>query len=210
MKFYNRKDELKELKVLYKQCQDSSKMTVLTGRRRVGKTALALEFTKNQKFLYFFISKKNEHLLCEELLDEIKKKFNYPIIGEINTFKNLFSLILEIAKKERFTLIIDEFQEFYHSNETIYSEIQNLWDLNKDSSKLNLIFIGSVYSLIHKIFQNSKEPLFGRADRFLTIKPFTINTTKEILKDFNVIESTIEKASEAIGGFLELEVVIGR
>ena len=185
MKFYNRIEEINELEILLNQCEDSSKMTVLTGRRRVGKTALALEFTKNHKFLYFFISKKDEHLLCEDFLEKIKDQFNFPIIGKITNFRDIFLLLLEIAKKEKFTLIIDEFQEFYFSNNSIYSEIQNLWDQNKNSSKLNLIFIGSVYSLIHKIFQHSKEPLFGRSDRFLTIKPFSIDTTKEILTDYS-------------------------
>jgi len=184
MRFYNRLDEIGELEILLKQCENSSKMTVITGRRRVGKTVLALEFSKNRKFLYFFVSKKNEHLLCEDFLTKIRDEFDYPIIGDITTFKDIFSVILEIAKKEKFTLIVDEFQEFYHSNSSIYSDIQNLWDQNKNSSKLNLIFIGSVYSLIHKIFQHSKEPLFGRADRFLTVKPFSINTTKEILTEF--------------------------
>jgi AAA+ ATPase superfamily predicted ATPase len=66
--------------------------------------------------------------------------------------------------------------------------MQQLWDLNKGKSKLNLILIGSVYSLMHKIFQNSKEPLFGRADRILFIKPFTIKSLNAILADYGDAE----------------------
>ena len=36
---------------------------------------------------------------------------------------------------------------------------------------------------MHKIFQNSKEPLFGRADRILYLKPFPPSVLKEILED---------------------------
>lgn len=185
MKFYNREKELNQLRVLYEQAGESGRMTVLTGRRRVGKTSLALELTKNHKFVYLFVAKKSEPLLCREYLEEIKKVFEIPVIGEIRTFKDIFALLLEISRKEHFTLIVDEFQEFYYRNPAVYSDVQHLWDLNKDRCKLNLIFIGSLYSLMHKIFENSREPLFERADRIFYIKPFKIKTIFEILNDFN-------------------------
>ncbi|MCK5058511.1 MAG: ATP-binding protein [Candidatus Aminicenantes bacterium] len=185
MKFYDRKKELEILKALYEQSKENGRMTVLTGRRRVGKTLLALEFTKSHKYIYLFVAKKSEPLLCREYIEEIKKVYDIPVIGEIHTFKGVFSLLLEIAQKEHFTLIIDEFQEFYNINPAVYSEIQHLWDLNKNRCKLNLIFIGSIYSLVHKIFENSKEPLYQRADRVFHIRPFKIKTISHILRDYD-------------------------
>ena len=32
---------------------------------------------------------------------------------------------------------IDEFQEFAYINSSIFSDIQNIWDSNKDDSKMN-------------------------------------------------------------------------
>jgi AAA+ ATPase superfamily predicted ATPase len=187
MKFYDRKQELAELDKLLGQAKSSARMTVLTGRRRVGKTALSLEFIKKEKHLYFFVAKKQESLLCAEYLQEIKNLFpDMPIIGEIRSFKDIFHLLLQIAKKERFTVIIDEFQGFYNINEAVYSDLQKLWDLNKKNCHLNVIFIGSLYSLMHKIFQNSKEPLFNRADRILSIGPFSIKTVNTILHDYGI------------------------
>ncbi len=183
MKFYNRENELNILKDLYGQCDETAKMSVLTGRRRIGKTLLSLEFCREHKFIYLFVSKKSEQLLCSEYLEEIKKMFESPIIGQISFFKDIFSLLMQVAREEKFTLILDEFQEFYKINPSIYSDIQQLWDLNKNKCKMNLILIGSVYSLMHKIFQNSKEPLFGRADRIIFLKPFSINTIRKILHD---------------------------
>jgi AAA+ ATPase superfamily predicted ATPase len=184
VKFYNRESELSELGVLYKQANEAARMTVITGRRRVGKTMLALEFAKDHRSLYLFVSKKSEALLCEEYLEEIKNTFEIPVYGEIRHFKDLFALLLDLARKERFTLIIDEFQEFYAVNPAIFSEIQRLWDLNKSECKMNLICIGSVYSLMHRIFEESKEPLFGRADRILLLKPFSIVNIRKVLGDF--------------------------
>jgi hypothetical protein len=58
--------------------------------------------------------------------------FAFPVVGEIRNFKDIFALLLEISRKEHFTLIVDEFQEFYYLNPSVYSDVQHLWDLNKD------------------------------------------------------------------------------
>lgn len=184
MKFYNRVNELAELGKLYEQANKASRMTVITGRRRVGKTMLALEFARGHRSLYLFVSKKSEPLLCAEYLEEIKKTFEIPVYGEVKHFRDIFALLLDLAKKERFTLIIDEFQEFYAINPAVYSEIQHLWDVNKSACRMNLICIGSVYSLMHRIFEEAKEPLFGRADRILVLKPFSIRNIQTVLRDY--------------------------
>jgi uncharacterized protein len=184
MKFYNRESELTELGKLYEQANKAARMTVITGRRRVGKTMLALEFAKGHRSLYLFVSKKSEALLCAEYLDEIKKTFEVPVYGEVRHFRDVFAILLDLAKKERFTLIIDEFQEFFAINPAVYSEIQHLWDVTKSVSRMNLICIGSVYSLMHRIFEEAKEPLFGRADRILILKPFSIKNIQTVLRDY--------------------------
>lgn len=183
MNFYSREKELSTLEKQYKQTDLSSVMTVITGRRRVGKTLLSLNYTKDKKHIYLFVSKKNEVLLCEEFIESIKEKFVIPVLGEIKDFRKVFQLLLEIGKQEKIVVIIDEFQEFYNINPSVYSEIQNLWDQYKEQSKVHLIFIGSIYSLMAKIFKNSKEPLFGRADRIMYLKPFTPGDLKIILED---------------------------
>jgi len=189
MKFYNRENELALLKKADELKSRRSVMTILIGRRRIGKTTLALQpFTEGKK-LYFFISKKEESLLCEEFIGEIKERLGIPIFGSITKFEDLFALLMEWGKANPFTLIIDEFQEFIRINPSIYSSIQKLWDLNKDDSKIHLIFSGSVYSLMKKIFEDAHEPLFCRADFKIHLQPFTISTLKEILRDNNAYSS---------------------
>jgi AAA+ ATPase superfamily predicted ATPase len=183
MRFYDRKSELLELAELFKQTSESARMTVITGRRRVGKTLLSIEFAHKHKFIYLFVAKKSESMLCEEFIEEIKKQFSIPVYGEIKHFSDVFSILIEVSRKKRIIIIIDEFQEFLNINPAVYSEIQHLWDLNKNKCKMHLIMIGSVYSLMNNIFQNAKEPLFGRADRQIYIKQFGIATIREILVD---------------------------
>lgn len=192
MRFYNRQRELAELNKLMGTVKGGSRMAVLTGRRRVGKTLLSLEFVKDKKHLYLFVVKKSEALLCEEYIAEIKRLFpDAPVIGDVRSFRDVFGLLLQIAGEESFTVIIDEFQEFYNINPSVYSEMQKLWDLNKDKSRLNVICVGSVYSLMHKIFEGSKEPLFNRADRMFMVKPFSIKTIAGILRDYKIKNSRL-------------------
>ena len=62
-KFYNRQQEMNQLLDMQRQAfEDYSRLVVLTGRRRVGKTSLMtklMEETKEQApGLYFFVGRK--------------------------------------------------------------------------------------------------------------------------------------------------------
>ncbi|MHB1661285.1 MAG: ATP-binding protein [bacterium] len=182
MKFYDRLNELKALRLNRESSKKSSRMTVITGRRRIGKTKLILEAFKGD-LIYLFAARKDEKLLCEEFVSLIQSKLNKRIIGKITSFKDLFEYLMILSEEKNITVAIDEFQEFYNINPSIYSDMQNIWDTHKDKSKINLILSGSIYSLMKKIFENSKEPLFGRADKKIYLKPFDIGTLKEIMVD---------------------------
>jgi len=184
MKFYNRENELEILNDIELKSANEAKMTFLVGRRRIGKTALIKESYKNSNFIYFFVSKKNEVLLCEEFVSTTEADSNIKFFGNFTRFIDLFSYLMDVSKKQSFTLAIDEFQEFYKVNTSIYSEMQNIWDANKNESKMNLILSGSIYSLMKKIFENNKEPLFGRADRKIYLKPFKVDILKQIYEDY--------------------------
>jgi len=181
MKFYNREKELLNLQTIDDLANSTAQMTVLVGRRRIGKTSLLRKSIENQTAIYLFLAKKSEVLICEELVEAIEQSLQIQVLGEFHQFKNLFRYLMELSKTRKFTLIIDEFQEFLSINPSIYSDMQNIWDSQKQESKINLIFCGSIYSLMKKIFENSKEPLFGRATNRIHLKPFSIETIKEIL-----------------------------
>ncbi len=183
MKFFNREKEISLLQKIQKQSLENAKFTVITGRRRIGKTQLLLQATKGQPTLYFFVARKSESFLCKDFIQEVKEKLNIPVLGEVSSFGNLFQFLMEYSKHIPFNLILDEFQEFYHVAPSVYSEMQHHWDVNKDESRMNLIVCGSVFSLMHKIFQNSKEPLFGRTTQTMKIRPFETTVLKKILNE---------------------------
>lgn len=189
MKFYNREKELELLKKAEQSSYESSFMTFIVGRRRVGKTRLIKEAFKDKKLLYFFVAKKNEKLLCEEYKAIIENVLGKKIIGQITKFKEIFEYLMNIGESEQINIAIDEFQEFQTINPSVYSDIQNIWDEYKFKSKVNLVLSGSIYSLMSKIFENSKEPLFGRADRKIVLESFDVNTLKEIYTDYSMLNA---------------------
>ena len=184
MKFYNRTSEIATLQSLEQASIETAQMTMMVGRRRVGKTTLLKNAFNATPFLYFFVAKKNEILLCEEFSQEITEKLGIPI-GKYSSFSELFKAVMQLSQRINFTLVIDEFQEFRTVNSSIFSDMQNIWDSMKDNSKINLILCGSIYSMMKRIFENSKEPLFGRATARMIIKEFDIKTIKEILSDYH-------------------------
>jgi AAA+ ATPase superfamily predicted ATPase len=183
-KFYNRANEIAELnRIRDLSFTDHSRMTVITGRRRIGKTLLIIKATAEAPAVYLFVGRKNEALLCAEFAVEVSRALNVFVPGEIRSFRSFFQYLLELARQRPFHLVIDEFQEFLTVNESVYSDIQNLWDLYKNKTKMNLILCGSIYSFMQRIFMDAKEPLFGRADTIIKLPPFDLGTLKEIMKD---------------------------
>ena len=186
MKFYNRTSELTELqRIKNLSFADYSRMTVVTGRRRIGKTSLIMKSVEEEPTVYLFVGRKTEATLCTEYIKVISSSLNTFVPSEIISFRNLFQYLMEIGTQKSFNLIIDEFQEFFNINESIYSDIQNIWDQYRKKTKVNLLLSGSIYSLMNKIFQNSEEPLFGRADNIIKLSPFDTETLKEIICDYN-------------------------
>ena len=186
MKFYNRTSELDELqRIKNLSFSEHSRMTVITGKRRIGKTILIMKSVTDEPTVYLFVGRKAEAALCSEYIQHISNALNVFVPTEISSFRNLFQYLMEIGTQKSFNLIIDEFQEFFNINETVYSDMQNLWDQYRRRTKINLVLSGSVYSLMHKIFQNSEEPLFGRADNIIKLSPFDIPALKTIIGDYN-------------------------
>lgn len=182
MKFYDRIQEIEMLRDIETMSTEYAQMTIMVGRRRVGKTTLLRKAFTLTPVLYFFIGRKNEILLCEEFVEEVEVKLG-ETLGHFTTFAQLFKVLMQLSKRKNFTLIIDEFQEFKNISFSLFSDMQNIWDANKEESRMNLIICGSIYSMMKQIFENSKEPLYGRATTRIHLRPFKIDTIKEILSD---------------------------
>lgn len=184
MKFYDREIETETLRRIEATSHEYAQMTVITGRRRIGKTTLIKHAYEHSEMVYFFVARKSEALLCKELSETLSVVLGEDL-GDFTSMSRLFSTIMQIASRRHFTLVFDEFQNFKYINDSFFSEMQNIWDSTKGSAKINLILCGSLYSMMNKIFDDRKEPLYGRATSRIRLRPFPIHTLKEIIKDYN-------------------------
>ena len=182
MKFYNRESEQQQLRLWSQQAaQGQSSLTLMVGRRRVGKTALLAQTFP--KAVYLFVSRKAEPLLCEEFTEQIRTQLHIPIFGQPRHLREVLEIVFQYAQTQPLTLILDEFQDFARVNPAVFSELQYLWDSYRARCKLHLICCGSLYSLMTRLFQDSKEPLFGRADHRINLQPLKPTYIAELLQD---------------------------
>lgn len=194
-KFYDREQEMEQLHEMQRQAfDDYSRFVVLTGRRRVGKTSLVYRLMEESKAeapgLYFFVGRKTEATLVRTFCEEVREKLGEYVPEGITTFRSLMQLLLEIGKRRRFTLFVDEFQEFDNVNPEVFSDIQELWDRYKKNTNVCLIVSGSIFRMMEKIFKDEEEPLFGRDDCTIKLQPFTTATMREILSDYKADYTT--------------------
>ena len=184
MKFYDREIETETLCRIEATSREYAQLTVITGRRRIGKTTLIKHAYKGYEMIYFFVARKSEALLCKELSDTIRDILGEDL-GDFTNMSRLFAAIMQLAKRRHFTFVFDEFQNFKYVNESFFSDMQNIWDSNKDESHINLIVCGSLYSMMTKIFDDRKEPLYGRATSRIRLRAFPLATLREIMRDNN-------------------------
>ena len=185
MRFFDRETEFEKLKEIENLSHEVAQFTIITGRRRIGKTEMVKKFYENKTMLYFFVARKAEADLCDIFIDEIRVKLNIPMLNTKGmSFAAVFKYIMELSLTQHITLFIDEFQDFYRVNPSIYSDMQNIWDSYKNKAHINLIVAGSVNTLMNKIFKNKKEPLFGRQTDTIHVRPFRPSVLKEIMSEY--------------------------
>lgn len=185
MKFFDRTEEITSLREICEMAKNNAQFTVVTGRRRIGKTSLVWKAYEDKTILYFFVARKAEGDLCEDYRLEIENKLNIPTMGRAERFADVFEFLMKLSIEHPITLFIDEFQEFFRVNKSVYSDMQRIWDLYSPKARINLIVCGSIYSMMTKIFKDKKEPLYNRQTRFMTIRPFTPTVLKKILSEYH-------------------------
>ncbi len=183
MNFYGRNKELTLLRKIRDDAKGIARFTIVTGRRRIGKTELLRQAYGDDACLYFFVARRTEKELCESFKAEIGEKLGEFIPGEQTRFAEIFRWILAYSRNRPITLVIDEFQDFLRVDPGICSEMQREWDALHGTAKINLVVCGSVNSLMNKMFRDKKEPLYGRETAFLKIRPFPPSQLKIILEE---------------------------
>ena len=188
MNFFGRKDEIAELRKSREISHRFAQLTVITGRRRVGKTELIKEALRDGKddFVYLLITRQAEKTLCADLQKCVAEALGHrlTIHGECARLIELVEEVFKAAEEKPLTLVLDELQEMDRINPSFFGALQGLWDEHHNTARINLVVSGSVNRLMNKIFFTYGEPLYGRNTGHLNVTPFPATLLKEIFASF--------------------------
>jgi len=191
--FRGRTAELKALNKKYDQ--QGFSMTVLYGRRRVGKTMLINHFMQEHECLNisFTAVEREEKELLDMMTESVLSSLAPDMLGNIsfNSFENLFNFIGKQAKKERIIFFIDEYPYLAKKCPYIQSILQKVIDTDWKNTNLFFIICGSLVSFMKDEVLAESAPLHGRSNLELKLGPFNYLETAEFLDGFNYEEKAI-------------------
>ena len=201
-KFINRNYELNFLESSWQRGKFS--LIIVYGRRRVGKTRLLKEFSKGKKTIYFLAAEVPYEQLCDEFSSLVRETVGIPVSGDIIEILNFLSRL-----KERYLIILDEFQYIVEADKSFLSRLLRAIDEVLNESKLMIILCGSAVSFFERKLLGYKSPIFGRREGTIKLSSLKFKHIKEFFPSFridNLIEiygmvggtpAYLEKLSEA-------------
>jgi len=191
--FRGRSAELRVLNKKYRQ--GGFIMTVLYGRRRVGKTRLINKFMQEHscKKISFTSVEREESELLSLMTESVLSALAPDMVGNIsfNSFENLFDYIGKQAEKERIIFFIDEYPYLAKQCPYIQSVLQKVIDTRWKNGNLFFILCGSLVSFMKDDVLSESAPLHGRSSLELKLKPFNYLETADFLEGYNFEEKAI-------------------
>lgn len=187
--FIGREKELKKLDELYST--QKFQMPVVYGRRRIGKTALLNEFTKNKAAIFFTAIESSKQQNIENLSRLIFQYEHYDDQGTFpiyQSFQEALEHIFRLSADKQLVFIIDEYPYAAKSDQSLSSVIQALVDKYHDKSKLFMILCGSSMSFMEEQVLGYESPLYGRRTAQFKIQPFDFEQSCKIFTDFSKTE----------------------
>ena len=169
--FIGREYELKVLEDTYRK--SGFQMTVIYGRRRVGKSRLISEFLQDKRATYYIASQSS----LEDNVSKWSEQFIRDLAPEMAgvSFRDLeqfFRFAGNYCSSEKTIIALDEVPYIAEADESFLSRFQRAVDTVFASQNIYLIICGSAVSFMEKEILSEKSPLFGRRTNQIFVKPF--------------------------------------
>ena len=169
--FIGRERELRALQEQYDKTGFA--MTVIYGRRRVGKTTLIAKFIEGKKAIFYTASKvgadRNLELLAKEITAVMDPAYENASFASLEDLLDFFTAKLT---GERTILVIDELPYWAQKDESILSILQKYIDTRWLDKNVFLLLCGSVLSFMEDKVLSEKSPLFGRRSSQIRLEAF--------------------------------------
>ena len=168
MKFYGRTKQLEQLNK--EMSSNDMRMTLIYGRRRVGKSELVKQAIKDSgiKSIYYECKQVTEESNVQSICDIISEVQELPKLG-YTKIDELLDYVFKLAKEENIVFVLDEYPYLRENVKGLDSIIQSLVDKYREISKLKLIILGSYVDIMKSLLEHSN-PLFGRVDLVIDLK----------------------------------------
>lgn len=189
--FIGREYELNEMEKAYQKSK--FQFLVFYGRRRVGKTRLIREFTKDKKVIYYMAiesnSSRNLELLSASIWNILMPgKSGLPAFA---SYQEAFNQIVEIARRDKIIFVIDEYPYLASSERSISSLLQSYIDNQFSEIDMMLILCGSSMSFMEHQVLGYQSPLYGRRTGQFKILPFDYLTSSKFVPTYTAEEKAI-------------------
>ena len=186
----------KELEILDQKFQNEGfVMSVIYGRRRIGKTRLINKFIERHscKSISFTAVERGETELLSLMSDAVLKALAPDMLGDIrfDSFEKLFEYVGKCAEKERIIFFIDEYPYLAKQCPYIQSVIQKEIDINWCHGNLFFVICGSLVSFMKDEVLATSAPLHGRSDLEINLRPFNYLETAQFLEGYSNEEKAI-------------------
>lgn len=169
MKFLGRVQEKKQMVRALER--EGVQFVLVYGRRRVGKSELIKEVLRvsSLKSIYYECKQTTELNNVASLSNLISEFYDYPKIL-FNSIEETLDYLFQKASGESFVLVLDEYPYLRHAVQGMDSILQSLIDKYRGQSSLKIIICGSFIDVMKSLLL-SENPLYGRVDRTIDLKP---------------------------------------
>lgn len=189
-RFIGRKRELKALNELYDM--QGFRMTVVYGRRRIGKSSLIKEFIKDKRCLYYEAIRagieRNVELWGAAALSALAPDLRGLSFADAG---RLLDFIGAQCTAERTVIVIDELPYICEADRSFLSLLQSKIDNQWADSNIMLILCGSSVSFMEDEVLSSKSPIFGRRDSQIRLEAFDYLQAAEFVPEYSCEEKAI-------------------
>ena len=182
--FIGRERELASLKDFYEK--DGIGMTVIYGRRRIGKSTLIAEFVKDKKVIFYTATKVGKDRNLELFSKQVTDLFLSGIEDiSFHTIEAVFDFINKNISDEKVILVIDELPYWAEKDEALLSILQKYMDTVWHDKNLKIILCGSALSFMENKVLSEKSPLFGRRDSQIKLDAFDYLDAAKFVLDYS-------------------------
>lgn len=191
-RFVNREREMKRLGAWWRD--PDAMLGLVWGRRRVGKTALLQEFSKDKRVIFHTATSRpvtDELKVVSRLVGStVDPAFRDLQARPFTDWDDCLDTLAEVARRSPLLLVLDEFPELTTSSPELESILRAFGDRARAKTQLRILLCGSAVRTMAAM-QEERSPLYGRFELSLRLDPFEPHDAAKMLPKLRPAERAL-------------------